>query len=137
MQLLETDYWSCCLPDEWQAKQEEENVIVIEADGVSTVAVTTMVRSSGVIDDKALLELAGDLVEAGYHGNAVLLGGFSGFLFDFSEEGVAWREWYLMHNDVVLIISHACEEEHCGLDDVAVDEFLGTLAPVEQHTDPS
>jgi hypothetical protein len=127
VRIVETDHWVCSLPDEWQAEREGDGIVIVDDDEVSTIEIATLKREEGKLDIKALRDLASDLLEQGLKPESVSLGDFSGLLFQFVEDAVAWREWYLMSQDIFLLISHGCEETNKGMDDAPVNEILSTL----------
>jgi hypothetical protein len=131
-QFIQTDFWEMELAEEWDAEQDEETILVSDADGVSLIELTALARPSDANNEDALADLASELLAEGLKPEPAKVGAFEGWVFQFSdEEGGSFREWYLFHKDFVLLISHGTDAEHAGWDDDVVDEMLATLAPVE------
>lgn len=134
-QFIQTDFWEMELPEEWDAEQDEETILVSDADGVSLIELTALARPGHSNNEDALAELAQELLAEGITPDPVKLGAFEGWVFLFTdEEGASYREWYLFHKDFVLLVSHGVDAEHAGWDDDVVDEMLATLVPVEGAT---
>jgi len=130
-QFVQTDFWEMELPEEWDAEQDEETILVSDADGVSLIELTALARPEGISDAEALEQLAGELIEQGIAADPATVGAFNGVVFHFTdEEGGSYREWYLFHPNFVLLVSHGTDAEHAGWDDDVVDEMLGTLVAV-------
>jgi len=131
-QFIQTDFWEMELAEEWDAEQDEETILVSDADGVSLIELTALASPGHANNEDALADLAAELLAGGIKPEPAKVGAFEGWLFSFSdEEGGSFREWYLFHKDFVLLISHGTDAEHAGWDDDVVDEMLATLAPVE------
>jgi hypothetical protein len=127
MQILETDYWLCELPPEWQAEQEDDSVIIVDEDEVSTIEISTLKKSEGDVSEKELREFAGELFQQGLVESPRKFGPFKGFGFNYSDEEGAWREWFLACGQLMLFVTHGCLPEHKGMDDGSVDEILDSL----------
>jgi len=130
-QFIQTDFWEMELPEEWDAEQDEETILVSDADGVSLIELTALARPGHVNNEDALADLAQELLAQQIKPDPVTVGAFEGWLFHFTDEEGSYREWYLFHKDFVLLVSHGTDAEHAGWDDDVVDEMLSTLAPVE------
>ncbi|MDB6061856.1 MAG: hypothetical protein JWM78_1959 [Verrucomicrobiaceae bacterium] len=125
MHTLETDWWSLDLPDEWEAEQEEETIILCDEDGVGMIEITALERDeSGVVDLQAL---AAQLFPDHPAATAAQLGDFTGLYFQYHDEGDAVREWLLSKGEQVVLISYSCDIENAAMDDEFVDGILDTL----------
>lgn len=126
MRSVETDWWVLDLPDEWDAEQDEETIVIGDEDGVGALEITTLRKEAGegAMD---LAELAAELVPGSQSGRPVQLAGCRGLYFQYQEEGDAVREWMLDGGALLLLISYSCARENAGLDDAVVDEILETL----------
>lgn len=130
MRVVETDWWTLDLPEEWEAEQDDDAIVIIDADGVSCIELVTLLRESGAASETELRELAADLIDAGVRPVATEVAGWRGLLFVHDDEEDHWREWFLGRDGQVLLIAYHCLLEHAGMDDAAVDEILDTLTPV-------
>jgi hypothetical protein len=124
MSVLETQWWMLELPEEWQASQEDEMILIEDQDGVGEIAITTLEKEHGEVTSGDLLELSEELGK----GEPVSVSGIEGYYFHYQEEGDALREWYLGADSLIILITYACDQENAGMDDGAVDEILSTLA---------
>lgn len=133
-QFIQTDFWEMQLPEEWDAEQDEETILVSDADGVSLIELTALARPGHANAEDALKELAQELLSQDIKPDPVKVGAFDGWVFHFSDDdGGSYREWYLFHSDFVLLVSHGSDSEHAGWDDDVVDEMLSTLTPVTDN----
>ncbi len=127
MRIIETDDWCCDLPDEWQAEQSDDSVLIVDDDEVSSIEITTLKKEAGDISDDDLKQFADEPLSAGIPAESVAIGSLQGMLFNFEDEEGVWREWYLASGSVMLYITHGCRPEHRGMDDAAVNEILSTI----------
>lgn len=133
MNVIESQWWILELPDEWQAEQDEETIVVSDEDGVGEIAITTLKKQAGDIDDSELREYTADL-EAEYgSGKTVQIAELEGYYFAYHEDGDALREWYLRAGELLLLITYACDISNSGMDDAAVDEILATIFLCEKE----
>ncbi|WP_101756567.1 hypothetical protein [Oceanicoccus sp. KOV_DT_Chl] len=127
MRAVETQWWVLELPDEWQAEQDEETIIITDEDAVGEIAITTLQKDDGIVDDSELKEYAED-IELDYGpGIAVEVSDLEGVYYCYQQEGEAIREWYLRYEDLLVLITYVCDVSNAGMDDGAVDEILSTL----------
>ena len=126
MRSVETDWWVLDLPDEWEAEQDEETIVIGDEDGVGAVEISTLRKheDDGAVD---LKHLAGELIPAPQPGRPVQLAGLEALYFQYREEGEAVREWLVDGGGLLLLISYSCAVENAGLDDGVVDDILDTL----------
>lgn len=125
MHTVETDWWSLDLPEEWDAEQDEETIVIGDEDGVGVIEITVLEHGEGGEAD--LVELAAQMFPQHPASTPAQLGDFSGLYFQYSDEGDAVREWLLRNAGRILLISYSCDIDNAGLDDETVDEILGTL----------
>jgi len=127
MRCVETDWWVIDLPDEWEAEQDEETIIIGDEEGVGALEITTLERSDETTEPADIAQLASALVPSDVVGAPVELNEFSGLYFEYSDEGDAVREWLLRCGPLLLLVSYSCDIEHRGFDDALVDDVLDTL----------
>jgi hypothetical protein len=125
MHIVETDWWALDLPEEWEAEQDEETIVISDEDGVGVIEITMLESEEG--GDSDLRALATQLLERPVTLEPAQLGDFSGFYYHYHDEGDAVREWLLRKNEQILLISYSCDTDNEGLDDESVDDILGTL----------
>src|SRR5690349_13880656 len=94
MHTVETDWWLLDLPEEWQAEQDDETIVITDEDGVGVLEITSLEpdNDGSRVDLQALAQ---QLVPDGLNGSAARLGDFEGLYFQYQEEGDAVREWVL------------------------------------------
>jgi hypothetical protein len=126
MRSVETDWWVLDLPEEWEAEQDEETVVIGDEDGVGALEISTLRKheEGGAFD---LNTLAAELIPAPQPGRPVQLAGLGALYFQYLEEGEAVREWLVDGGELLLLISYSCAAENAGFDDSVVDEILDTL----------
>ncbi len=127
MRAVESQWWIIELPDEWEAEQDEETILISDEDGVGEIAITTLQKEDGTVEDGELLLYTEDIDAQFGKGSVVELAGFKGYYYSYQEDGDALREWYLRSEDLLLLVTYSCDLENAGMDDGAVDEILSTL----------
>ena len=126
MHTVETDWWLLDLPDEWEAEQDEETIVISDPDGVGELEITRLENADAAKVN--LRDLAAQWVPEDVPGIDVRTGDFDGLYFEYIEEGDAVREWLLRADDLILIVSYVCDEEDAGMDSEVIDEILETLS---------
>jgi len=126
MHTLETDWWLLDLPEEWEAEQDEETVVIEDEDGVGVIEITTL-ETAEPVGRGELPALACELL--GDHGLGVetQLAGLSGLYFEYVDGDDAVREWLLEGGELLLLVSYSCDRENAGMDADVVDDILSTL----------
>ena len=133
MNVLETEWWSLALPPEWWADAEEDSILVGDRDDVGCIEISTLHKEQGEFHLAEVQAIAAGESEAISEWRRVNLGDFHGLSGSCIEEGTAIREWYVMHNSMMLFITYSCDESNRGMDDAAVDELLDTLLVLERQ----
>ena len=127
MNVLETEWWSMCLPPEWWAEAEEDSILVGDHDGVGCIEISTLHKEVGEFDADSLRQITEEESEQSLNWEEATLGDFKGLRASYVEEDAAIREWYVANGSMMLFITYSCDEENRGMDDAAVDELLDTL----------
>lgn len=127
MRAVESQWWIIELPDEWEAEQDEETILISDVDGVGEIAITTLQKQRGDVTDTELQDYAEDIIQQCGLGKSTTVAGFEGYHFCFQDDGDAVREWYLRSGGLLLLITYSCIVDNAGMDDSAVDEILSTL----------
>jgi hypothetical protein len=136
MRAVESQWWIIELPDEWEAEQDEETILISDEDGVGEIAITTLQKESGPVDDSELRLYTEDIEAQFGKGQMVELSGMSGYYYSYQDDGDALREWYLRGDDLLLLITYSCDLDNAGMDNSAVDEILSTLfIKIEESTE--
>lgn len=128
MRVLEAGDWGLLLPDEWQAEQEGDAIVIGDRDGVGCIEISTLHKEAGEFEAADLRQFVPDV--SGW--DAVRRGNFEGLTTSLIEDGAAIREWYLYAGKLLLYITYSCEADNQGLDDAAVNEILDTLRMATQ-----
>lgn len=126
MRTVETDWWLLDLPEEWEAEQDEETIVISDQDGIGTLEITRLENPPANGGD--LQAFAEQWLPDGIRGGEVRAGDFDGLYFKYEDEDDAVREWLLRAGDVYLLVSYACDIDDAGMDDEIVDEILETLS---------
>lgn len=127
MAFVETQWWLMELPDEWEASQEDDAVVIADQDGVGELLISTLQRESGTVTDEELREYAGDAIARSGEAEMVAVADTVGLYCCYADQGEHLREWYLRCDDLFLYVTYCCDSENAGLDDAAIDEILATL----------
>ncbi len=127
MRVVESQWWIIELPDEWVADQDEDTILISDEDGVGEIAITTLEKESGLVDEAELQEYMSDVVEQFGQAELAQVAELDGYYISYKEDGDAVREWYLRYDNLLVLITYSCVDDNAGMDDGAVDEILETL----------
>jgi hypothetical protein len=125
MRTVETDWWLLDLPEEWEAEQDEETIVISDQDGIGALEITRLEVDASSVELQAL---AAQWLPQGVKGAEVRKGDFDGLYFAYDDEDDAVREWLLCAGEIYLLVSYACDPENAGMDDEVIDEILDTLS---------
>ena len=123
MRVLETGDWSLILPEEWEAEQDGDTILIGDQDEVGCLEISEFRKDGGHFDEADLAPFTG----GGPEWTSVHLGSFTGLQTTLDEDDMALREWCVFSGSALLYITYSCALEDRGMDDAAVDEILGTL----------
>jgi hypothetical protein len=123
LRVLEAGDWGLLLPDEWQAEQEDDAIVIGDRDGVGCIEISELRKDSGDFGADDLKQFVPDASAW----DSSRCGSFEGICTSLLEEGAAIREWYLYAGQLLLYVTYSCEADNQGLDDSAVDDILDTL----------
>jgi hypothetical protein len=127
MRVLETQWWRLGLPDEWNAEQDDESILITDRDEVGTIEISHLIAEPGEaqpsIEELAKLNAEHDNLEW----SSCCCGDFDGVETVYLEDGAAIRELWLRAQSLTLFVTYVCDEENRGLDDAIVDEILDGL----------
>lgn len=133
MQTLETDWWSIDIPPEWEVSREldEQLVVISDKDHVGDIAITSLAKDQGIVNDGNLHAFAKAAEHTG-QGKRVTIGDLTGYYYAACAAGSGRdeefiRQWYLRYDKYLMAISYTCSQAHAGMDDRAVDDILATL----------
>ncbi|MDX9874517.1 MAG: hypothetical protein RBS88_06360 [Spongiibacteraceae bacterium] len=126
MRSVETDWWILDLPDEWEAEQEDETIVLTDPDGVGALEITTLLRAEMEGPNDAA-SLAGELVPDSAARSVCTIAGLSGHCYSYIDEGDAVRDWLVSNDELLLLITYSCDAEHQGLDDALIEEIIATV----------
>lgn len=127
MPFVETECWAVEIPDEWLAECEDDVVTITDCDNVGALDITTVHKEAGVIELDDLYEFAQELINEGGEPAKITVANVDGIYFDYQEDDVAWREWYLRRGSILFYATYNVDIENVGMDDVVVDEILSTV----------
>lgn len=120
--------WNATCPQGWIMETEEDSVLLYDPDnGVGTLEISCFCKEQGETTTQELLDLAADTLAAGARRMDVSLGGMTGLLFFYTDDGTAWKEWYLAAGNCVFFITYDCPEEMEGVEDDELAEIIGSL----------
>lgn len=127
MRQILSDCWTLDLPEEWHAEKDEDAVIVTDDDNISTIELSAIRKEVGEVEGDELAEFASELNALNLPRKDTSLGDFSGFSYQYMDDGEWCRDWFLSFKDVFLLITYTCLAEDKSLDDAAVDFILDSL----------
>jgi hypothetical protein len=125
MHTVETEWWSMDLPEEWDAEQDEETIVIGDEDGVGMLEITALERGNDTATD--LEALAAELFPKKVKTAPAQVGDFTGLYVKYVDEDDAVREWLVRKDEQILLVSYSCDADNAGLDDEIVDQILETL----------
>ena len=130
---IHTDYWSLEVPDDWQVERDEETsaVSISDPDDIGCLDLLVVETETQVdeqflksfIAESVLDEEVRELPEL----KEAEISSFGGFSLSYIDDDLSWREWYLVGEQWILMITYNTELEQAGLDDPIVDQILETL----------
>lgn len=127
MRVVESQWWIIELPDEWEADQDEDTIVISDEDGVGEIAITTLEKESGLVDEAELHDYMSDIVKPFGPAELAQVAELDGYYIAYKEDGDAVREWYLRYDNLLVLITYSCGDDNAGMDDGAVDEILETI----------
>jgi len=127
MKLIETPFWSLPLSDEWQTETDEDTIIVFDQDGVGSLEFTVLEFDDGEPGTQDLEVLATQIVPDGIASTAAQCGVWRGLRFEYVMDEDFCRDWLLLRQHKVLLVSYTCDLPDRGMDDAAIDEMLSDL----------
>lgn len=127
MAFVESEWWLLELPDEWEASQEEDAIVIADQDGVGELIISTLQKENGSVTDDELEDYARDTLALCGGAAQIEVADAAGLYCAFEDEGEYIREWYLRHDNLFLYITYCCDSDDAGMDDVAIDEILSTI----------
>lgn len=133
MRVLETNWWSISLPDEWIAERDDDAIIIFDEDDVGTIQISDLKKETGDALHDDLLDLAEELIDQKISFKPASLGEFTGIRFEYEDDGAFVIEWFMRCGDTVLLISYDCDLENKDMDVSMVNEILDTLELNEEE----
>ncbi len=138
---IHTHYWSLEVPDDWQVEHDEETgtVSISDPDDVGCLDLLTIESDTFVEDDALTQFIADSVLDDSVQKlpplETVAMAGFNGYTLAYDADGLAWREWYLADQQLILMVTYNTELEQQGLDDSMIDQVLDTLVrePAEEE----
>ncbi len=127
MPVVNTDWWCMQIPDEWFAEYEEDVVTIMDCDEIGVLDISTLLKEGGEVNKEDIAELYEDLLEQKLIPQETEVAGCGAKYFEYEEDGLAWREWYINANNKILFVTYHTEEDNKGMDDSVVDEILETI----------
>lgn len=128
MNEFHTELWSAQLPDNWVGEEDEEGVLLYNPDGPGELQVTVSEKEDGLVDEEDLEYFAAELIEDGMQSRIVRVGEFQGLLFEYDEEDVHWREWYLAYDELFFYVTYNCDLADRHVEDPLVQDILKSVS---------
>ncbi|GAB4291489.1 MAG: hypothetical protein Kow0096_05720 [Thiohalomonadaceae bacterium] len=96
-------------------------------EGIGTLEISCFCKDEGATTDEELLDLAADTLAAGARRMDVNLGDMHGLMLSYSEDNMAWKEWYLAAGHCVFFITYDCPQDMEGAEDEELAAIIGSL----------
>lgn len=139
MKELQTDWWAIELPEDWNAEQDEETILISDPDGLGEISLTSLQAEGAEATDADLKQLMTSLDVNPADAAKKSVADLNGYYLEFEEDEEFVREWYLRAEKLLLIVTYCCDFDNALMDRDIVDDILSTLAlaksPAEQDAD--
>ncbi|WP_127478118.1 DUF3805 domain-containing protein [Sulfurivermis fontis] len=120
--------WTASCPPGWIMENDEDSVLLYDPEeGIGTLEISCFCKEEGATTDEELLDLAADTLAAGARRMDVSLGDMHGLMLSYSEDNMAWKEWYLAAGHCVFFITYDCPEDMEGAEDEELAAIIGSL----------
>ncbi len=120
--------WNATYPKHWVMENDDDSVLLYDPEnGVGTLEISCFCKDEGQTTEEELLDLASDTIAIGARRMDVQFGELEGLMFFYTEEGTAWKEWYLASENCVFFITYDCPEDLEGAEDDDLIEIIESL----------
>ncbi len=128
MSTAQSPRWKATYPEHWVMETEEDSVLLYDPDdGIGTLEISCFCKDDGPATQDELRDLAADTLQAGARQMETQMGDKQGLLLFFTEDGVAWKEWYLAVGHCVFFVTYDCPEDLEGVEDDELAEIIASL----------
>ncbi|WP_372862387.1 hypothetical protein [Spongiibacter sp.] len=128
MQEIESDFWFIALPQQWHSELDEDSILIFDEDELGCICLSNLQSETGRVEQADLESLIAELGHQLSDGKRCEIGeAWQGWEFDGEEGGDYVREWYLLAEDHLLLVTYSCAVEDRDMDRSAVDEILDSL----------
>jgi len=127
MKTYESEWWTINFPNDWEAEEGEESIAIYSEQGVGAVQVSAARTGNGPVTDADLRDFAKEHLEAGARTKDVNCGDFVGFYFHFGTEDMYQRQWWLRHDDTMVLVTYTAAPEDKGKEETVVDGIVASL----------
>lgn len=127
MKRYESEWWTITFPDEWQAEEGEDAVVIFSEQRVGSIHVSAARNGNGTVTDADLCDFAMKHLDAGAKTKDVVCGDFTGFSFHFGTNDMYQRQWWLSCDDTMVFATYTSPQEHKGKEETTVDSILISL----------
>lgn len=130
MKVYQGQYFTVSLPNIWEAEfdAEEGFDVLYNPNGVGEIQISSIVHEQELTPND-LQHIAEEDLHAGAKMQALDLGEFHGFWFDYDTDEEYWCEWYLCCGELMLFATYNCPSKDEGKENADVDLIIGTLLP--------
>lgn len=126
MRSVESDWWIIDLPEEWEAEQDEETIVITDPDGLGMLEITALQRDEAEVS-RDLATAATELLPEDAVLQRCTLAGLEALSCSYIDEEDAVRDWLAVNDELVLLVTYSCAIDDRGMDDAMIDEILETL----------
>ncbi|NNL56430.1 MAG: hypothetical protein HKO71_01640 [Pseudomonadales bacterium] len=140
MAIVHSQWWCIEIPDDWSAEEDDGGVSIADPDDVGELYISALKKEPGdaghsdtAIDRAELRALAAELIEQGSAEQQCAVAGLQGLYFAYTQDQLAWREWYLTDGATLLLASYNCEPDNVQLDAAPLEQMLESLVLVDNN----
>ena len=119
-------YWKVSLRQGWSGRNDPECATFARPGGPGALQISAS-RKDGDVTDEDLRDFARDHLENGAQTEAVTVGDFSGFTFQYRDDENYWRQWFVRHGPLALFVTYNCPVASYGEEGASVDHIVASL----------
>lgn len=128
MREVESDFWFIALPEQWHSERDDDSILIFDEDELGCICLSNLQSDDGRVDPQGLERLIAEMGHSLSDSERVEVGeAWRGWEFVGEDQGDFIREWYLMAENHLLLVTYTCAMEDRDMDRGAVDEILDSL----------
>ncbi len=121
-----TEGWSLEHHDGWVVTNHPE-CLTLELNGEGALQLSSATKTTGDVTWDDIREMMDEHPEHWGEAQPSTCGDFSGVVYEYQEDGAAWRRWYVRNGRTFILITHNADPDAFLGQRDAVDRVLATL----------